>query len=476
MRMRSKVAIRHDIPKFLMRIIAPSSWNCNGLLRLVRVCAGHRRRDNGVRNSTTRIRRTYDHRLRDLVRSTGDIRQATRRGIPRSTARGWVNLTHAKVVTVDVFDRDLLSLQQEVLALRMRVERLIAFLRVIVVLWKISGFALTNARIPERATKLRLLQAIDRAPAFLPLRVVLRVIRLSSSRYHAWKREQECGLDDISSCPRSTPQQLTPAECHTIKDMVTWDEYRHVPTGTLARLAQRLGKVFASATTWYRLVRRYRWRRPRQRVHPAQPKVGIRAARPNEIWHVDTTLLRLLDGSRAYLHAVIDNFSRRILAWKVLATFEPTTTAELLIRAATGLVNEKPTLLADSGVENCNGSVEQLIESGLLKRLVAQTEIAFSNSLIESWWRALKHQWLYLNTLDTVCTLEKLIGFYVNEHNTRLPHSAFQGQTPDEMYLGTGSHIPELLEAARKAARQLRREVNRKKTCPQCEPLTAIPQ
>jgi len=33
------------------------------------------------------------------------------------------------------------------------------------------------------------------------------------------------------------------------------DEYRHVPTGILARLAQRLSKVFASLTTWYRLLR-----------------------------------------------------------------------------------------------------------------------------------------------------------------------------------------------------------------------------
>ena len=105
-----------------------------------------------------------------------------------------------------------------------------------------------------------------------------------------------------------------------MKKMVTSDEYRHVPTGTLALLAQRLGKVFASSSTWYRLIRIHDWRRPRKRIHPAKPKVGIRAVRPNEIWHVDTTLIRLLDGGRAYLHAVIDNFSRRILAWKVSAT------------------------------------------------------------------------------------------------------------------------------------------------------------
>jgi transposase InsO family protein len=37
------------------------------------------------------------------------------------------------------------------------------------------------------------------------------------------------------------------------------------------------------------------------------------------MWHIDTTVIRLLDGTRAYLHAVIDNFSRRILGWRVAA-------------------------------------------------------------------------------------------------------------------------------------------------------------
>jgi putative transposase len=256
--------------------------------------------------------------------------------------------------------------------------------------------------------------------------------------------------------------------------MVTSEEYRRVPTGTLALLAQRLGKVFASRSTWYRLVRCFDWRRPRKRLHPARPKVGIRAARANEIWHVDTTLLRLLDGSRAYLHAIIDNFSRRILAWKVSAAFDPATTALLLRQAVQGLSGQTPTLLADGGVENCNGAVDELVDCGLLKRLLAMTEITFSNSLIESWWRMLKHQWLYLNTLDTVNTLEKLIAFYVNEHNTRLPHSAFRGQTPEEMYFGTGQHIPDALAAARQAARQNRLEINRKMTCPTCERLQSM--
>jgi transposase InsO family protein len=220
--------------------------------------------------------------------------------------------------------------------------------------------------------------------------------------------------------------------------------------------------------------RNHSWKREgERRIHPARPKVGIRASRPNQIWHIDTTLIRLLDGSRAYLQAVIDNFSRRILAWKVSATFDPNSTAELLLRASDHLSDGKPTLLVDGGVENFNRGVDELVESGRLRRLLAQTEITFSNSLIESWWRALKHQWLYLNTLDTVSTLEKLIAFYVDEHNTRLPHSAFRGQTPDEMYLGTSNDIPHQLAVARKAARQSRIEANRKNSCPVCEPVPA---
>ena len=424
--------------------------------------------------TTTRKQRSYDHRLRDHIRMTGDIEYATRHGVPRSTARGWLTRPCTEVITIDVLDADILTLQKEVVALHQRVERLLAILRILVVLLKVSGFSLEGTRLPDGRKKARLLRVIDRSRSVLPLRSVLRVLQLSHARYYAWKREDQCGLDDRPSCPRSLPHQLTRGEISTIQQMVTSDQYRHVPTGTLAVFAQRLGKVFASPSTWYRLVRTYKWRRPRRRIHPAKPKVGIRASAPNEIWHVDTTMIRLLDGTRAYLHAVIDNFSRRILAWKVSATFDPSITAELILSASRGLVDQTPTLLADGGVENYNSAVDKLVDSGLLRRLLAMTEISFSNSLIESWWRAIKHQWLYLNTLDTVRALEKLVAFYVDEHNKRLPHSAFRGQTPDEMYYGTGNSIPDELAAAKVAARQSRMEANRSTSCPACESLVSI--
>jgi transposase InsO family protein len=60
-----------------------------------------------------------------------------------------------------------------------------------------------------------------------------------------------------------------------------------------------------------------------------------------------------LDGTRAYLHAVIDNFSRRILAWRVADTFAPVTSVAVLeaSRGATRTASA-PVVLADAGVEN----------------------------------------------------------------------------------------------------------------------------
>ena len=174
-----------------------------------------------------------------------------------------------------------------------------------------------------------------------------------------------------------------------LKD-ATSDEYRHVPTSTLAKLAQRTKQVYASASTWYRLMRIHKWRRPRVRVHPAKPKVGIRATKPNEIWHVDTTLIRLIDGTKVYLHAVIDNFSRRILAWKTSASIDTSITAEILTQAAEEItLTDKPKVMVDAGVENYNASVDELEKRGLLQRVLAQVEVKFSNSMIEAWWRVL---------------------------------------------------------------------------------------
>jgi putative transposase len=248
--------------------------------------------------------------------------------------------------------------------------------------------------------------------------------------------------------------------------MLLNDEYRHVSTSRLILLAARLRLVFASSSAWYRQIRLHNWRRPRTRLYPAKPKVGIRASKANEIWHVDTSIIKLLDGTKTYLCAVIDNYSRRILGWKLSKSFDATAPASLLEQAAKDLP-EIPKAMVDSGIENLNQHVDALVERNLIHRVIAQIDIMFSNSMIEAFWKQLKHNWLYLNELANYELLEKHIHFYVEQHNS-LPHTALRGLTPNEAHSGTGGTIVDDLKQQAIAARAKRIETNRDKSCKAC--------
>ena len=98
-------------------------------------------RDNWVMPTTTRLQRRYDHRLRNLVQTTGDLELAIRHGVPRSTARGWRTKTTTEVVSLDVVELDTIRLQHEVIRLRRRVARLVSLLRLVIIVLKVSGIS-----------------------------------------------------------------------------------------------------------------------------------------------------------------------------------------------------------------------------------------------------------------------------------------------------------------------------------------------
>ena len=257
-----------------------------------------------------------------------------------------------------------------------------------------------------------------------------------------------------------------------MREMVTSPDYRQMSLGCLAIYAQREGRIYAAPATWRKLTRERGWRRPRQRIHPAKPKLGIRANAPNAIWHIDTTIIRLLDGTKLYLHGIIDNFSRRILSWTLKEKFEPkTTTCDLLREAAAGLPADAkpPTLMVDSGIENINTEVNELVADELVHRVIAQVDLRESNSMIERWWRSLKYSWLFINVLDTTANVRRLVEFYVQQHNQVMPHWALKKQTPDEVYFRTGVGLQERLEQEHAQAREARLKVNQGLTCETCE-------
>jgi putative transposase len=436
--------------------------------------------------ATARVQQSYDHRLKlRIFAGDENALAATKRlDIPRSTVHGWKRACKSVVTDRDVdpcqetLQSKIERLHCENQSLRSHNTKLKAWLRLALMLFRMLGVSLENLRLDDPLKKRCLIKAIDRAKETLPLRSILKAITLSESRYYHWKNASPCQLEYRSSCPHAFPNQLTSDEVRTIREMVTSNEYRHVPTRNLATLAARLGKVYASASSWLRLIHLHGWRRPRTRIHPHKPTLGVRVNAINQIWHVDTTIIKLVDGTKVYIRAVIDNFSRRILAYKVQETFDASNTADLLVEAGKHLNQDDGVdLYCDSGVENLNEAVDAVLAKSSLRRVIAQVDVQYSNSMIEAFWRIMKTNWLYLNKLDSFATVEKQVNFYIDQYNRVIPHSAHSGQTPDEIYFKTGINVPSELQAAAVKARVSRREVNlTTKRCQSCQPQPALVQ
>ena len=145
-------------------------------------------------------RRVYDHRLRDHVWRSGTVPQARHLDIPRSTVATWRRRGPRTVVTLAEFGKDRQTLLAALEKVKRRERVLAAVVRLLLALLRVSGFRLRGERLPAGDDKARLLRAITGAEPVLPLLLVLRIVGIAPSRYHAWRRVTEtCGLDDWKS-------------------------------------------------------------------------------------------------------------------------------------------------------------------------------------------------------------------------------------------------------------------------------------
>ncbi len=196
-----------------------------------------------------RVQRAYDHRLRQFVCTTGDTAHALRIGVPRSTANGWLQPRVRPVISLSQFGQHVEALEIEVARLRRQAAMLRHILRLLFPILRISGFSFQTCRVPSGSDKSSLIKQIRRSANVNPLGCVLNLIRLSSSRFHSWSQADECGLADNSSCPKSYPSQMTSSEVDTMRSMITSSDYRHLSTDAIARVARKVGKVFAVPAT-----------------------------------------------------------------------------------------------------------------------------------------------------------------------------------------------------------------------------------
>lgn len=170
---------------------------------------------------------------------------------------------------------------------------------------------------------------------------------------------------------------------------------------------------------------------PQHKVYPYLLR-GVAVVKPNQVWSTDITYIRLARGF-AYLVAVIDWYSRRVLSWRISNSMEAVFCVDCLEEALRA--HGKPEVFnTDQGSQFTSEAF-----TGVLKREGVVISMdgrgrAFDNIFVERLWRSVKHEDVYLKGYATMGEL--LIGLtqYFAFYNGERPHQALKNLTPDVVH------------------------------------------
>jgi putative transposase len=159
---------------------------------------------------------------------------------------------------------------------------------------------------------------------------------------------------------------------------------------------------------------------------------GLAIERPNQVWAMDITYIPMARGF-IYLAAVVDWFSRRVLAWRVSITMEVDFCLEAVEEALARY--GKPTIFnTDQGSQfTSTAFTGLLLENGISISMDGRGAWR-DNVFVERLWRSVKYEEVYLRAYDTVAEARASIGRYLDFFNTKRPHSSLGARTPDYTY------------------------------------------
>jgi putative transposase len=173
---------------------------------------------------------------------------------------------------------------------------------------------------------------------------------------------------------------------------------------------------------------------PGHKIYPYLLR-GLTVDRPNQVWAMDITYIPMARGF-VYLAAVVDWFSRRVLAWRLSITLE----AEFCLDAVEDALarHDKPEIFnTDQGSQFTSADFTGL----LLKNAVAISMDGRGawrdNVFVERLWRSVKHEEVYLRAYDSVAEARASLGRYLDFYNGKRPHSSLAARTPDQAYFGS---------------------------------------
>ena len=170
---------------------------------------------------------------------------------------------------------------------------------------------------------------------------------------------------------------------------------------------------------------------PQHTVYPYLLR-GVDVVRPNQVWSTDITYLRLARGV-AYLVAVMDWYSRKVLAWRVSNTLESGFCVDGLEHALQ--IHGTPEIFnTDQGCQFTSEAFTGMLKAHGIAISMDGRGRALDNIFVERLWRSVKYEDVYLKGYVTVPELLLGLTEYFVFYNTERPHQSLDYSTPDEIY------------------------------------------
>ena len=157
----------------------------------------------------------------------------------------------------------------------------------------------------------------------------------------------------------------------------------------------------------------------------------VRIERPDQVWSTDITYVPLARGFM-YLAAIIDWYSRYVLAWRLSNTLDGSFCLDLLEEA---LSRRKPEVFnTDQGVQfTAQAWTSRLERAGVAVSMDGRGR-CLDNVFVERLWRSVKYEDIYLHRYEAVPQLQQGLGRYFPYYNEERFHQALDYRTPAAVY------------------------------------------
>ena len=172
----------------------------------------------------------------------------------------------------------------------------------------------------------------------------------------------------------------------------------------------------------------------RHAAHPVYPYLlrNLSIERSNHVWATDITYIPMRRGF-VYLVAIVDWYSRRILAWRLSNTLTTDFCVEALQEAIVRYGTPE-IFNTDQGCQFTSSEFTGQLKANGIQISMDGKGCWRDNVFVERLWRTIKYDEVYLKAYESVSHAKESLGQFIAFYNSRRPHQTFAGKTPDMIY------------------------------------------